>query len=241
LNMKVNYYNRKDWGQRYIERKNGNKIGWADQDSYKTKEERINSFLARNPLPKKSRFLELGCGAGNITLFMAEKGFEAYGIDIVPEAIRWAQEKMSLSNTTADFRIGNIVDLDCYSDNMFDFIFDGETLHCIINSDRWTCLANTFRILKRGGYFLAGATLVNKTLTTILDLDVNCYFDPKTRCLYRNGIPYYYVSEEKEFLEEIQKAGFQIKHFEKIPPIQEYAQITNGWLWVDAIKPNNKS
>jgi hypothetical protein len=59
--------------------------------------------------------------------------------------------------------------------------------------------------------------------------------------LYRNGIPYYYVSEEKEFLEEIQKAGFQIKHFEKIPPIQEYAQITNGWLWVDAIKPNNKS
>jgi ubiquinone/menaquinone biosynthesis C-methylase UbiE len=235
--MKVDYSNRKDWAGRYIRRKDNGKIGWADEDSYKAKEERINNFLVRNPLPKKSRFLELGCGAGNITLLMAKKGFEAHGIDIVPEAIQWAQEKMVLSKTTADFRIGNIVDMDCYSDSYFDFIFDGEAFHCIISSDREKCLAGIFRILKEGGCFLAGANLVNTTLTTPLRSDEGCYFDPKTRCLYHNNVPYYYLSEEQEFLSEIQEAGFQIGYFEKALKIIEYAPMHAGWLWVDAVKP----
>jgi ubiquinone/menaquinone biosynthesis C-methylase UbiE len=239
--MKIDYSSRKDWAERYIGRKDNGKIGWADEDSYKAKEEIINSFLARNPLPKKSRFLELGCGAGNITLFMAKKGFETHGIDIVPEAIRWAQEKMAPSNTTADFRIGNIVELNCYSDSYFDFIFDGEALHCIIDSDREKCLGSIFRVLKQGGYFLAGANLVNATLTTPLYFDKECYFNPKTRCLYHNNVPYYYLSEELEFLTEIQETGFQIEHFEKTPMILRYAPIHAGWLWVDTVKPKTKS
>ena len=239
--MKTDYYSRMDWAERYTMRKDNGKIGWADEDSYKAKEERINSFLARNPLPKKSRFLELGCGAGNITLLMAKKGFEAHGIDIVPEAIRWAQEKTALSNTTADFRIGNIVDLNCYSDNHFNFIFDGETLHCIINSDRKKCLASIFRVLKQEGYFLAGANLVNKTFTTSPDLDGESYFDPRTRCLYHNNVPYYYLSEEQELLSEIQEVGFQIKYLEKTPKILKNAPFHAGWLWVDAVKPKTKS
>ena len=238
--MEIDYSNRKGWAERYIRRKNNGKIGWADEDSYKSKEIRINNFLVRNPLPKNSRFLELGCGAGNITLLMAKKGFESHGVDIVPEAIQWAQEKMAISNTTADFKTGNIVDMNCYSDNYFDFIFDGETLHCIIDSDRKGCLAGIFRIIKQGGYFLAGANLSNTTLTTPVRLDENCYFDPKTRCLYHDNVPYYYLSEEQEFLSEIQEAGFKIKYFEKTPSIPEYAPIHAGWLWVDAVKPENK-
>jgi ubiquinone/menaquinone biosynthesis C-methylase UbiE len=239
--MEVDYTSRKDWAERYISRKDDGRIGWADKDSYKAKEKRINGFLARKPLPKKSRFLELGCGAGNIALFMAKKGFEVHGIDIVPEAIRWAEEKMALSSTTACFRIGNVVDLKYYSDNYFDFIFDGETLHCIINSDRKKCLASVFRILKQGGYFLAGANLVNTAFTASLDLDKESYFDPKTRCLYRNNVPYYYLSEEQEFLSEIQEVGFQIKYFEKTPKILKNAPFQAGWLWVDAVKPRTKS
>jgi len=179
----------------------------------------------------------LGCGAGNITLLMAKKGFEAYGIDIVSEAIQWAQEKTALSNTKADYRIGNIVDMDCYSDGFFDFVIDGETLHCIISSDRKKCLANIFRVLKMGGYFLAGANLVNTTLTTTLRTGEKSYFDPNTRCLYHGNVPYYYFSEEQEFLSEIREAGFQIKYSEKTPAIPEYALFQAGWLWVDAVKP----
>ncbi len=239
--MEIDYSNRKDWAERYIKRKDNGEIGWADEDSYKAKEERVNSFLARNPLQKNSRFLELGCGAGNITLFMAKKGFEAHGIDLVPEAIRWAKEKMASANTTADFKIGNVVELDDYPDNYFDFIFDGETLHCIIGADRKKCLANIFHILKQGGYFLGGANLFNTKFTSPPDLNKQSYFDPKTHCLYHDNVPYYYLSEEQDFLSEVQRAGFQIKYFERTPKIPEHAPIHNGWLWVDAVKPKIKS
>ncbi len=237
--MELDYNSRGDWAKRYIQRKDNNKIGWADEDSYETKEERINSFLARNPLPRNSKFLELGCGAGNITLFMAEKEFEAYGIDIVPQAIQWAQEKMLLSKVKADFQIGNVVELTDYPDEYFDFIADGETLHCIINSDRNKCLANVFRILKQGGYFLAGANLVNKNFTKSHDLGEDSYFDAKTHCLYHKNIPYYYLSDEHGFLSEIQDAGFQIKYI-KNSPSTENALFHAGWLWIDAVKPKNK-
>ena len=235
--MKIDYSSRRDFVERFKERKAEGKLGWADEDSYKTKAARIEKFLARHDVPRNGRFLELGCGAGNITLFMAEKGFEAYGIDIIPEAITWAEEKMRESPASADFRVGNVVDLKPYSDGFFDFVFDGETLHCIIGQDRKTCLASVFRVLKRGGPFHVGANLVNEKVSKRVGLDSSCYFDPQSRCLYHNGVPYYYLSREKEFLKEIREAGFQIVHSEKTPKIPEYEAIHAGWLWVDAIKP----
>jgi ubiquinone/menaquinone biosynthesis C-methylase UbiE len=236
--VKIDYSERRGFAERFKERKAESKPGWADEDSYKTKIARIEKFLARHDIPGNSRFLELGCGAGNVTLFMAEKGFEAYGVDIVPEAITWAEEKMSKSTASADFRIGNIVDLKSYSDGFFDFVFDGETLHCIIGEDRKTCLAGVFRILKRGGLFLVGANLVNEKVRNRVDLDSGCYFDPQDGCLYHDdGMPYYYLSREGEFLKEIQGAGFQIVYSEKTPKIPEYEAIHAGWLWMDAVKP----
>lgn len=235
--MKIDYANRRDFAERFQERKAEGKPGWTDEDSYKIKAARIEKFLVRHDVPRNGRFLELGCGAGNITLFMAEKGFEAYGIDIIAEAITWAKEKMRESPASANFRVGNVVDLKSYSDGSFDFVFDGETLHCIIGSDRKSCLANVFRILKRGSLFLAGANLVNEEVSKRVDLEPGCHFDPQSQCLYHNGVPYYYLSREKEFFNEIREAGFQIVHSEKTPTIPKYKPIHTGWLWVDAVKP----
>jgi len=233
----VNYADRFDYNDRYKKRKVDGKPGWADEDSYKAKTARIEKFLARHDVPRNGRFLELGCGAGNITLLMAEKGFEAYGIDISPEAITWAEEKMGESPASADFRVGNVVELKSYSDSFFDFVFDGETLHCIIGADRKICLSSVFRVLKRSGFFHAGANLVYEKFSKRVGLESSCYFDPQSQCLYHNGVPYYYLSREKEFLQEIREAGFQIVHSEKSPKIAEYKPIHAGWLWVDAIKP----
>lgn len=239
--MEVDYSNRRDWTQRYVQRKAKGKVGWADEDSYKAKEERIDSFLNRNPLPKNSRFLELGCGAGNITLFMAKKGFDAYGIDIEPVAIEWAKERMKASGVTANFSVRNVVDLKNLPDEFFDFVYDGETLHCIIGQARKGCLSNVFRVLKKGGHLLAGANLVNGEISEPVDLGSRCRFNPKSQCLYHGDIPYYYLSREKEFLDEIWGAGFRILHTEKTPKTPEYGKIHAGWLWVDAVKPKEIS
>ena len=79
--MKVDYFDRPDFGKRYEELRAENHPGWFSEAHYREEETAIEKLLARYGVPAGGRFLELGCGAGNITLFMANKGFEAYGID----------------------------------------------------------------------------------------------------------------------------------------------------------------
>jgi ubiquinone/menaquinone biosynthesis C-methylase UbiE len=168
---------------------------------------------------------------------MANKGFDAYGVDAAAEAVAWAQERMRNSETNVDLRVGNIVDLASYSDDFFDFVFDGECLHCVIGQDRETCLANVFRVLKRGGLFYVQGTCVNKTLKESVNISQGVYFDQQNQCLVRNGIPYYYLSREEELLGEIQKAGFRIAYREKVPKTSEHESFQSGGLLVNAVKP----
>lgn len=89
--MEIDYTKRITIDERYTKRKSDHLPGWSDD--YETKLDQIREVLAEVPVPKGSKFLELGCGAGNIVLSMAKLGFESYGIDLSPAAISWAEEK----------------------------------------------------------------------------------------------------------------------------------------------------
>ena len=119
---------------RYAKQKAEGRPGWTSE--YGETERALDAFLARWRIPTKGRFLELGCGAGNLTLYVAGKGFEAYGIDISSEGILWAKEKMVASKLHADFRVGSVVDLRGYPDGFFDVVYDGGCLIMVIGSDR---------------------------------------------------------------------------------------------------------
>jgi len=236
--MKVDYLGRSEFGERYKKLKSESQPGWwISEENYRKMETAIENLLERHDVPQDGRFLDLGCGAGNITLFMAGKGFEAYGIDAAPEAIAWAQERMHGLEIDADFRVGNIVDLAPYSDDFFDFVFDGECLHCIIGQDRETCLGNVFRVLKRGGLFYVQGNCMDETLEEAVNVSPGVYFEPQSQCLMRNGVPYYYLSREEELLTEIREVGFMIAHCERIPKTPEHAPFQAGGLLVDAVKP----
>ncbi len=46
-------------------------------------------------LPEKGRILDLACGTGEISIRLAEKGFEVTGIDLSEEMLSYAQQKVS--------------------------------------------------------------------------------------------------------------------------------------------------
>jgi 2-polyprenyl-3-methyl-5-hydroxy-6-metoxy-1,4-benzoquinol methylase len=46
------------------------------------KQERIAEALSEHTVKTPATFLELGCGAGNVALWMASQGFNAYGVDV---------------------------------------------------------------------------------------------------------------------------------------------------------------
>jgi ubiquinone/menaquinone biosynthesis C-methylase UbiE len=214
--MEIDYTKRITIDERYTKRKSDHLPGWSDD--YEAKLARIQEVLDEVPVPKGSKFLELGCGAGNIVLSMVKLGFEAYGIDLSSAAISWAEEKMKESGLSASFSLGNVVELNEYTAEFFGVVYDGDCLHMIIGADRKTCLSNIYRILKPNGLFLAHAKLLNEQLQDKYYITPDNIFDPQTQCLLCDGIPYYYLSREEEFIRELNQVGFKVQSSKQFPP-----------------------
>jgi len=58
-----------------------------------------------------SRILDIGCGAGTNSLYLAKAGFRVTGIDVAPGAIEAAQRRAQDAGLTVDFRVGDALDL----------------------------------------------------------------------------------------------------------------------------------
>lgn len=167
----------------------------------------VQEALKKDYVPKSGKFLELGCGAGETTLWFAEIGYESYGVDISPTAVEWAKEKAAEQNLKADFRVGNVIELESYEHNYFDFILDAHCLHCIIGEDREQFLKNTFRVLKKDGFFMS-----HSMCGEIRDKEWKKNYDPESRCLFTKDVAQRYIGLPDDILNEIINAGFKILH-----------------------------
>jgi ubiquinone/menaquinone biosynthesis C-methylase UbiE len=102
---------------------------------------------------RKGSALDLGCGAGVETMFLAENGFRASGIDISDKAIELAKSSAKRRRLRIDFRTGTVLDLP-YHDKEFVFLNDRGCLHNL-ELDEWTGYASEVaRVAKPSAYFL---------------------------------------------------------------------------------------
>lgn len=102
--------------------------------------------------------LELGCGNGAMaSQWLAHKGYRVYGVDISPTAICWAQEAFAAQSLAGTFQHGDVCTLSMFGNQMFDLVFDGSCLHCLLGEQRQRCLNQVRRILKPGGIFIVSS------------------------------------------------------------------------------------
>lgn len=110
-------------------------------------------FLAAHPNLVRGAVCVPGCGTGHDVRAWAAAGFEAYGFDIAPLAIKAAKEKTFAANLHAVF-----AEADFLIDpppRPFDWLFE-HTLFCAINPcDRRDYVHAALRWLKPKGHFLA--------------------------------------------------------------------------------------
>ena len=98
------------------------------------------------------RILDLGCGTGRHLVYLAKKGFEAYGIDIAEEGIKIARKWLEKENLRADLKVGDIYKTLPYKDGFFDAVICIRTLnHGKIEWIR-KAIKEMHRILKPNGY-----------------------------------------------------------------------------------------
>ena len=87
---KTNY---PDHDRKYRQFKKEGRAGWRTEDGYKKDKPFWENVFAHDCIPKSGKLLELGCGAGNLTVWLAGLGYDIYGVDIAPTAITWARER----------------------------------------------------------------------------------------------------------------------------------------------------
>lgn len=98
--------------------------------------------------------LEMGCGTGVESVWLAQKGFDVIAIDGSPIAIDIAKKAAMDSKVNCKFKIVDFVS-DKISDNNFDFVFDRGFFHSFdSDEDRSIVAKKTAGLLSERGLWL---------------------------------------------------------------------------------------
>jgi SAM-dependent methyltransferase len=78
------------------------------------------------------RALDLGCGTGTDAIYLAGQGWQAVGVDFVPEAIATARSRAAASGSSASFAVGDVTRLrEAGVRGDFDLVIDIGCYHAI--------------------------------------------------------------------------------------------------------------
>ena len=122
---------------------------WSDIRIPKELKELIKNLKPRNSL-------ELGCGLGLFSSFMAEEGVKATGVDFSAAAIEKAKKRVADNQYKPKFIVGDVTCLDMLT-GKFDVSFDVGCFHCLREEEQHKYASEVARLLKPGAVHLIWA------------------------------------------------------------------------------------
>lgn len=102
------------------------------------------------------RALELGCGVGRLSTYLARQGLRATGVDFSPVAIARARERAAREHAPPEFLVADVTRLSALS-GPFDVSLDVGCFHCFDPSGQRAYASEVARLLKPGGTHLIWA------------------------------------------------------------------------------------
>ena len=120
-------------------------------------EEYINDlFLRDNHHPQK--MLDLACGTGQLTMLLAKRGYEMWGVDRAEGMLKIARQKSAQSNLEIEFRQGDMRDFDL--PQKFDTIVcTYDSINYMVNEQEFeVACRNVSNHLGMSGFFIFDVT-----------------------------------------------------------------------------------
>jgi ubiquinone/menaquinone biosynthesis C-methylase UbiE len=129
--------------------------------------EYVIRFVARNwyrvPDRKVVHLLDLGCGPGACTWYMAREGFSVSSIDGSSTAIKRLEQRLESEGLSAECRVGDFTKTLPWPDNSFDGAIDNASIYANVYEDWRRALKETKRVLKFGGRLFSACFSTNTT------------------------------------------------------------------------------
>jgi SAM-dependent methyltransferase len=113
------------------------------------------AMLARYAPPAPARVLDIGCGAGRVSLALVPRRYTVTGIDIAAPMVAAAQSLARKHSLPSQFARANLCDLP-FSDDSFDFalIFIAALQHVWGRAQRQDAFRQVARILRQDGVLI---------------------------------------------------------------------------------------
>ena len=110
-------------------------------------------YLQKGLVPKGGKALDLCCGAGTNTVYLAQNGYDTTGIDISSTALGMAKNKAEQANADLCFVNASFTDLP-FANNQFFLIYDMGCFHHVRVEHRAKFISGVYRVLGEGGFYM---------------------------------------------------------------------------------------
>ncbi|WP_433204519.1 class I SAM-dependent methyltransferase [Nocardia sp. CA-107356] len=94
--------------------------------------------------------LDIGCGPGDNTIYLASLGYQVAGLDSSPTAIEEARTRAAARDVAVTFSVADATQLDGY-DGRFDTVVSSALFHCLAPELRRDHVAALHRVMRPGG------------------------------------------------------------------------------------------
>ncbi|MEI6659912.1 MAG: class I SAM-dependent methyltransferase [bacterium] len=120
---------------------------------------RIFKFLKKEEkfVLEDKTVLDLGCGTGRNSNYIAERGNKVIGIEIYKTALELAKQRARDIGVSVDYRLGDIGASYDIAESSIDLIIDVTSSNSLDEKGRDVYLSECARALKPGGYFFVRA------------------------------------------------------------------------------------
>jgi cyclopropane fatty-acyl-phospholipid synthase-like methyltransferase len=110
------------------------------------------------------RALDLGCGYGRASIYLAHHHWQVDGVDFVEKAVAEATRRAAAAGVAASvqFHLGQVTDLH-FLTGLYDFALDVGCMHSLDNEGLRCYRDGLFRLLRPGGLYLLFAHLRDDT------------------------------------------------------------------------------
>ncbi|BAS58265.1 type 11 methyltransferase [Leptolyngbya boryana NIES-2135] len=203
----------------------------------------IEELLKWAGITKAEKILDVGCGIGGSSLYLAEKfGAEATGITLSPVQANRAKERSRVAQISANFQVADALNMP-FEDNSFDLVWSLESGEHM--PDKQKFLAECYRVLKPGGTFIMATWCHRPTDQVPLTIDDRKRLAEIYRvyCLpYVISLPEYTAIAQEIGLQDIQTADWStaVAPFWNVvidsafTPGAIFGLLTSGWTTIQA-------